>query len=202
MQCKTLRGGRILSRPISLDFQRTFVLREYGRGGFPLATENMSIRVPRGTKREPNVIRFKTSEETRVDDVVATLEDLYVETAKPVPARQIGDVVGMQPPQTLIYLHQAKDAGLANPVPTNNPKWTKGWVPGSVEVPTSLLEHGAELAAQALGELYDSKPISGATIAKTLQRDVRTVRSWLTQAETMGLVTQAETRRGWIPQAS
>ena len=126
MQYKTLRGGRILSRPISFDFQRTFVLREYGRGGFPLAIEIMSIRVHRGTKREPNVIRFKTSEETRVDDVARTLEDLYAETGKPVSVRQIGNVVGMQPQQTLIYLHQAKDAGRANPVPTNNPKWTKG----------------------------------------------------------------------------
>ena len=42
MQYKTLRGGRILSRPILFDFQRTFVLREYGRGGFPLGTEIMS----------------------------------------------------------------------------------------------------------------------------------------------------------------
>ncbi len=202
MQYKTLRGGRILSQPISPDFQRTFVLREYGRGGFPLATEIMSIRVPSGTKREPDVIRFKTSEETRVDDVVRTLEDLYAETGKPVSARQIGDVFGMQPPQTLIYLHQAKDAGLANPVPTNNPQGAKNWVPGSVEVPMSLLQHGAASPAQALGELYDSKPISGAAIAKTLQRDVHTVRSWLTQAETIGLITQTETRRGWIPQTS
>ena len=172
------------------------------RGGFPLATENTQIRVPSGAKREPNVICFKTSEETRVDDVARTLDDLYAETGKPVSARQIGDVVGMQPPQTLIYLHQAKDAGLANPVPTNNPKWTKGWVPGSVEVPTSLLQHGAASPAQALGELYDSKSISGAEIAKTLQRDVHTVCSWLTQAETMGLITQTKTRRGWIPQTS
>lgn len=78
------------------------------------------------------MIRFKPLGETRVDDVVATLEDLYAETAKPVSARQIGDVVGMQPHQTLAYLHEAKDAGRANPVPTNNPNWTKGWVPGSV----------------------------------------------------------------------
>jgi len=53
------------------------------------------------------VIRFKPFGETRVDDVVATLEDLYAETAKPVSARQIGDVVGMQPHQTLAYLHEA-----------------------------------------------------------------------------------------------
>ena len=52
----------------------------------------MMIRVPSGAKREPNVIRFKPLGETRVDDVVATLEDLYAETAKPVSARQIGEM--------------------------------------------------------------------------------------------------------------
>lgn len=73
------------------------------------------IRVPSGAKREPNAIRFKPLGETRVDDVARTLEDLYVETDKPVSARQIGDVVGMQPHQTLAYLHEAKDVG--GPIP-------------------------------------------------------------------------------------
>ena len=78
-------------------------------------TANPEIRVPSGAKRESNVIRFKPLEKTRVNDVVATLEDLYAETAKPVSARQIGDVVGMQPHQTLAYLHEARTLG--GPIP-------------------------------------------------------------------------------------
>ncbi len=144
------------------------------------------------------MIRFKPFGETRVDDVVATLEDLYAETAKPVSARQIGDVVGMQPHQTLVYLHEAKDAGRVNPVPTNNPNCTKGWVPGSVDVPASPLEHGAKLVAATVGDLYDGKPISGAAVARTLNRDSRTVRRWLDQAKSMRLIKQPKSKRGWI----
>ncbi|MFG0287020.1 MAG: hypothetical protein ACF8CQ_02540 [Rhodopirellula sp. JB044] len=113
------------------------------------------------------MIRFKPLVETRVDDVVATLEGLYAKTKEPVSARQIGDVVGMQSHQTLAYLHEAKDAGRANSVPTNNPNCTKGWVPGSVDVPGSPLKHGAKLVAATVGDLYANKPISGAAVARS-----------------------------------
>ena len=161
-----------------------------------------SIRVPGGTKTGSNVLEFQSPLETRVNDVADALDAIYAETGKPVSARQIGDVVGMKPPQTLVYLHQAKEAGRANPVPTNNPKWTKGWVPGSVDVPNSVLDEGAKSVAATLGKMFKGKPISGSAIARELGQDVRPGRSWLNHAETMGLVAQTETRRGWIPVAS
>lgn len=148
------------------------------------------------------MIEFASLEETRVNDVVEALDAIYAETGKPVSARAIGEVVGMQPPQTLRYLHHAKDAGLAKPMPTHNPNWTKGWVPASVDIPDSPIIEGARLVAKTLAELFEGKPISGSAIARALDHDVRPVRSWLAKAETMGLVSQTETRRGWIPVSS
>ncbi|MEL6106041.1 MAG: hypothetical protein AAFU85_08395 [Planctomycetota bacterium] len=84
-------------------------------------------------------------------------------------------------------------------MPTNNPYCTKGWVPGSVDVPASPLEHGAKLVAATVGDLYADKPISGAAVARTLDRDTRTVRRWLDQAKSMRLIKQPKSKRGWIP---
>lgn len=72
------------------------------------------------------MLRFKTPEQTQVDNVVATPEDRYAETAKPVSVRRIGDIAGMQLHQTLVYLHHVEGPALANPVPTNNPNFTMG----------------------------------------------------------------------------
>lgn len=111
----------------------------------------------------------------------------------------------MQSHQTLVYLHQAKDQGRARPVPTNNPKRFKGWVPAAVDVPESVLDHSAKLVAATLADRFEGKPISGSAIARAVGRDVRHVRhvrSWLAHAESLGLVQQTDTRRGWIPATS
>ena len=106
------------------------------------------------------MIEFASLVETRVNDVVEALDAIYAETEKPVSARAIGEVVGMQSPQTFRYLHQAKDAGLAKPIPTHNPKWTKGWVPASVDIPDSPIVEGAKIVAKTLAELFEGKPIA------------------------------------------
>ena len=72
------------------------------------------------------MIRFKTLGETRVDDIVVTLEALYLATAKPFSAKRIGDAVELSDRQTLIYLPRGMQ-GCTNPAPTHNPNWTKGW---------------------------------------------------------------------------
>ncbi len=58
------------------------------------------------------------------------------------------------------------------------------------------------VVAATLGKPFTGKPISGSAIARELGQDVRPVRSWLNHAETLGIVAQTETRRGWIPVAS
>ena len=49
-------------------------------------------------------------------DVAALLSEIGERLSTHLAARAIGEVVGMQSPQTLRYLHQAKDAGLAKQV--------------------------------------------------------------------------------------
>jgi hypothetical protein len=50
-----------------------------------------------------------------------------------------------------------------------------------------------------LADLYEDKPISGAAVARTLNRDTRMVRRWLDQAKSMRLIKQPKSKRGWIP---
>ncbi|WP_417736930.1 hypothetical protein [Rosistilla oblonga] len=87
---------------------------------------------------------------------------------------------------------------MAKPMPIHNPKWTKGWVPASVDIPDSSIVEGATPVAERLPERFEGKPISGSAIARVLDHDVQPVRSWLAQPETMGLVSHPEARRGWI----
>ncbi|WP_419188518.1 hypothetical protein [Stieleria bergensis] len=158
---------------------------------------NMSIRVPRGTKREPDVIEFQTLEETRTNDVVAALEKMH--DGAPVSAKRIGEAVGISGHQTLIYLHMAAEEGRAKPVRTKNSDVTRGWVPGDVGASMSLADERATLAADTLARLYDGKPLSGRQVAEEMERPTGTVGRWLTHAETLGLVVRTETHRGWIP---
>ena len=139
-----------------------------------------SIRVRRGTKREPDVIEFQTLEETRTNDVVAALEKMH--DSAPVSAKRIGEAVGMGHHQTLIYLHV-----------------TRGWEPGNEDASMSLADERATLAADTLACLYEGKPLSGRQVAEEMERPVGTVARWLTHAETKGLVVRTKTHRGSIP---
>ncbi|WP_197231677.1 hypothetical protein [Novipirellula artificiosorum] len=51
------------------------------------------------------MIEFASPAEGRVGDVVGALDAIFAKTGKPVSARAVGDVVGMQSHQTLVYLH-------------------------------------------------------------------------------------------------
>ena len=108
---------------------------------------NASIRVPSGAKREPNVSRFKTLRETRVDHVVVTLEALYIATAKLFSAKRIGEAVELSDLQTLIYLPM-RHAGAYQSCTDPQSKLDQRLGLGSVDVPASPLDHGAKLAAE------------------------------------------------------
>jgi len=53
----------------------------------------MLIRVPSQTKREPDVIRFETSEEKHINGIVRQLDALY--DGQPVGSGRIGKAYGM-----------------------------------------------------------------------------------------------------------
>ncbi len=146
------------------------------------------------------MIEFQTLEETRVNDVVAALEQLHNGT--PVSAARIGSAVGMGHHRTLIYLHMAADEGRAKPVRTRRSDVTRGWVPGNIDASMSLADERATLAADTLARLYQGKPLSGRQVAEVMERPIATVGRWLAHAKTLGLVVRTETHRGWIRQSS
>ncbi len=164
---------------------------------FPFClTGNTLIRVPDQTKREPDVVQFKTTKETHVDGILATLSELY--QGRPVTSVRIGQVYGMGHHQVLIYLHMAKSDGRAKPVFSNAGGVIRGWVPADAEVRHTLAEERAINAAETVKRLFAGKPVATRQVARELKKPVKTVRRWLNLARDMELIRKPDSQQGWI----
>ena len=124
----------------------------------------MGIRIPTQTKRRPDVIQFKTAQETHIDGIVATLAELY--RGDPVSSVRIGRSYGMSYHQVPMYLHMAKDAGQATPIFSKVGGEIQGWVPGSVEVKHTPAEQRAIKAAEAGKHLFSGEAVSTRLVGK------------------------------------
>ena len=157
----------------------------------------MLIRVPSQTKREPDVIRFETSEEKHINGIVRQLDALY--DGQPVSAMRIGKAYGMKNCQVLKYLHKARDAELATPVLSGAGGVIRGWVPARETGVPTVAERKIMQAVEAVGELADVGTVTTRAVQRRLDVSNKTASRWLQEAERRGLIRRLSSTRGWTP---